>query len=315
MPVTLGHEFSGIIEEVGRSVTRFRPGDRVVLEPIIYDGTCASCRAGRLNCCVANGFVGISGYGGGMAEHVVLPEQYVTALPEGISLKVGGESWPLQLQTFEGLTAAALIEPLSVAHRAIAAADIGLGSNAAVLVVGGGPVGLAVILVLAALGVSRIVLSEPAAGRRALGQAFGASLVLDPGNCDDVRARCAEECGDAGEGPDVAFDCAGVQASLDLAVRAVRPKGLVVNVAVWEKMPKFPVNALLFKEKRFVGTAAPEHADFVGIMALLQAGRLQPEDLVTKFIGLQEVEKEGFKTLVEDKDAHAKILVEIGGGD
>jgi threonine dehydrogenase-like Zn-dependent dehydrogenase len=211
------------------------------------------------------------------------------------------------------LRVAALIEPLAVAHRAVVAADIRPGSTASVLVVGGGPIGLAIILVLVALGVSNIVLSEPEAGRRALGQAFGASLVIDPGSCDDVRARCAEACG-GGEGPDVAFDCAGVQASLDLAVRAVRPKGLVVNVAVWEKPPLFPVNALLFKEKRFVGTAAPEHADFVAVLGLLQAGRLKPEGLITKCIGLSEVEKEGFKTLVE-KDTHAKILVEIGGGD
>jgi threonine dehydrogenase-like Zn-dependent dehydrogenase len=93
VPVTLGHEFSGIIEEVGPSAKRFRPGDRVVVEPIIYDGTCTSCRAGRPNCCAANGFVGISGYGGGLAEHVVLAERFVTPLPAGISLKVGGESF------------------------------------------------------------------------------------------------------------------------------------------------------------------------------------------------------------------------------
>ena len=204
---------------------------------------------------------------------------------------------------------------MAVAHRAVAAADIRPGSNASVLVVGGGPIGLAIILVLEALGVTRIVLSEPAAGRRALGQAFGASLVLDPTHCDDVRASCAEACGGGGEGPDVAFDCAGVQASLDLAVQAVRPQGLVVNVAVWEKMPTFPVNTLLFKEKRFVGTSAPEHADFVAVLELLQAGRLKPEGLITKCIGLHEVEKEGFKTLVADKETHAKILVEIGGGD
>jgi threonine dehydrogenase-like Zn-dependent dehydrogenase len=90
-PVTIGHEFSGIIEEVSSSCKRFKPGDRVVVEPIIYDGTCASCRAGWPNCCAANGFVGISGYGGGLAEHVVLAERFVSPLPDGISLKVGGE--------------------------------------------------------------------------------------------------------------------------------------------------------------------------------------------------------------------------------
>jgi threonine dehydrogenase-like Zn-dependent dehydrogenase len=89
--LTIGHELSGIVEEVGASVTKYKPGDRVVVEPIIYDGTCGACKSGHLNCCYSNGFIGISGYGGGFAEHIVLDEQYLTPLPDGVSLQIGGK--------------------------------------------------------------------------------------------------------------------------------------------------------------------------------------------------------------------------------
>lgn len=61
VPLTIGHEFSGTIEEVGTEVTDLRVGDRVCVQPIIYDGTCAACKAGYINCCEKNGFIGISG--------------------------------------------------------------------------------------------------------------------------------------------------------------------------------------------------------------------------------------------------------------
>ena len=60
-PLTLGHEFSGIVEEVGEEISDVKPGDRVVIQPIIYDGTCGSCKEGFINCCDSNGFVGLSG--------------------------------------------------------------------------------------------------------------------------------------------------------------------------------------------------------------------------------------------------------------
>lgn len=91
VPLTFGHEFSGIIEEVGEGVSNYKPGDRVCVQPIIYDGTCGACEQGLHNCCWSNGFVGLSGWGGGLAEHIVVPTSTLYKLPDNVSLEIGGE--------------------------------------------------------------------------------------------------------------------------------------------------------------------------------------------------------------------------------
>ena len=91
VPITLGHEFSGIIEEVGEGVDDIEVGARVTVQPIIFDGTCAACEEGYINCCEQNGFVGLSGWGGGLSEHVVVPRKSVYKVPEHIPMDVAGE--------------------------------------------------------------------------------------------------------------------------------------------------------------------------------------------------------------------------------
>jgi threonine dehydrogenase-like Zn-dependent dehydrogenase len=197
-----------------------------------------------------------------------------------------------------------------------------------VLILGGGPIGLAILLCLNAQGVSKVFLSEISPARKALASELGATQVLDPSQ-EDVAATCRKAFDN--EGAHVVFDCAGVrsmnpihhictdrsiqqvQASIDTALQSTRARATIVNVAVWEKNPIIRMNALTFKEKVYKGCAAPEHQDFVSVMKALEDGRLKPLPLATKRIKLSEVEKEGFQTLLHDK-SHAKILVQVSGG-
>jgi threonine dehydrogenase-like Zn-dependent dehydrogenase len=92
VPLTFGHEFSGIVEELGEGVSdKWKVGDRVVVQPIIYDGDCSACQDGLINCCYKNGFVGLSGWGGGLSDHIVVPESAVYQLPDNVGLDVAGE--------------------------------------------------------------------------------------------------------------------------------------------------------------------------------------------------------------------------------
>lgn len=104
LPVTLGHEFSGVVKKAGPG-TDFRIGDQVVVQPSIFCSACIACRAGAENVCDKSGFIGLSGGGGGLSDAVCVPQDAVLHLPENIPLDVG-----------------ALVEILAVAWHAVSAA-------------------------------------------------------------------------------------------------------------------------------------------------------------------------------------------------
>lgn len=114
---------------------------------------------------------------------------------------------------------------------------------------GAGPIGLAVIQCLKARGASKIISAEISKDRRDLARKLGATSVIDP-LVDDVVHKTQELCTD--QGPHVAFDCAGVSGSIKSACLAVRYRGCVVSVAIWERDVPFDFNALVFGEKKVV---------------------------------------------------------------
>ncbi|KAF2497441.1 GroES-like protein [Lophium mytilinum] len=292
VPLTLGHEFSGVIEEVGEGVDDYKPGDRVVVQPIIYDGTCGACLEGLINCCYSNGFIGLSGWGGGLAEHIVVPTSTLYRLPDNVPLDVG-----------------ALVEPLSVGWHAVKVSPFKTGDS--VLILGGGPIGLAVIQALKARGCEKIIVSEVSPRRKEFAKSFGAHYVLDPTK-DDIVTRCKELC--EKQGVHVVFDCAGVQAGLDQAIHAVRARGTIVNVAIWAKPAVINPNDLVFKERHYTAVATFVKGDFQDVIDAISAGKMNPKSMITKKIKLIEVEEKGFKTLINDKDNQVKVLVEVSGG-
>lgn len=172
--------------------------------------------AGETNGCHAWGFLGISGGGGGFSETVAVKEHLCHALPDEIDLKH-----------------AALIEPLAVGHRAVKIAGLTMDKDmgaVTTLVLGGGPIGFALIIILRAMGVSRIFVSQGSLKRRVQAQQL-AGVVINP-NEESVPDRCRELT--AGQGVDVVFDCAGVQSALNNGMEALTFKGTYVNVALWQ---------------------------------------------------------------------------------
>lgn len=181
----------------------------------------------------------------------------------------------------------------------------------AVLILGGGPIGISVIQALKARGAEKIIVSEVSTRRREFAKKFGAHYVLNPTK-EDVVKRCRELCDN--QGVHVVYDCAGVQAGLDQAVHAVRARGTIVNIAIWEKTCTIRPNDLVFKERKYMGVATYQGGDFQEVLDAISSGRMRPEGMITKRIQLDEVEEKGFKTLINDKDNQVKVLVEVGGG-
>ena len=284
-PVTLGHEFSGTVSEVGEGVKGLAVGDNVVVEPYFVDGTCDMCQAGSYHLCRQMGFIGLSGGGGGLSEKIVVDQRWVH--PIG--------NIPLD--------EAALIEPLSVAHHAVARSGVKAGDVA--LVGGSGPIGLLTAAVLKGMGVTTII-SELTQARKEKATSSGvADHVLDPSK-EDVPARVRELTG--GTGADVAFECAGVNAVLDTMLDAVRPGAVVVNVSIWGAPATVDMQKLVLKEIDLRGTIAYVR-DHPAVIKMVQEGKVDLKPFITGRIALEDLVEQGFDTLINHKDTAVKVLV------
>ncbi|GAA5858203.1 hypothetical protein JCM8547_005689 [Rhodosporidiobolus lusitaniae] len=291
LPVCLGHEFSGIIEEVGPAVKgEWKVGDRVCIESVISCGKCYACQHGCSNACATLGFVGISGLGGGLSEYFSSPEQYLHKVPDHVSLKQ-----------------AAMAEPLAVAIHAVKRSGFKRGETA--LVVGAGAIGCFVTAVLQAQGASLIIVSEPSSARRSKASLAGAHHLLDP-----LSTNVVETCRSLtdGAGVDVAFEAAGVERGLKTALEAVRTRGTVLNVSVWSKPPAVELNTLVFGEKSIVGASCyrDDHPD---VLNALSSGAINLDQFVTATIPLDDLVDGGFKELLHNNENHVKILVSPSG--
>ncbi|CZT06778.1 hypothetical protein WAI453_012921 [Rhynchosporium graminicola] len=289
IPITFGHEFSGTVTEIGSAVTSIKVGQRVAVQPTIFDGTCGACKRDFQNVCYNGGFVGLSGWGGGLSDACVIPADYALPIPDSIPLDV-----------------AALVEPLSVGWHAVTQSPWKPESD--ILILGGGPIGIAVILALRARGCGKIIISEPSAARQRFAKHFGADIILDPSK-DDVVKRAQELTG--GEGVDIVFDCAGVAAGLAVACKAIKVKGTVVNVAIWEKAVPFQPNDLVLREGKYVACLGYVKQDFKDVIKALGDGHMKPADMITSKVPLERVVEDAFLELIRNKEKHVKILVEL----
>ena len=294
-PITMGHEFSGTVSEAGESVTGLAAGDPVAVNPILYCGECRQCREGNYHVCRSVGFIGLSGGGGGFAESVVVDAEHAVPLGDDVPLEYG-----------------ALVEPLSVGLHAVRRS--GLRAGDAVAVFGSGPIGLSVIQCARAAGAGTIFVSEPRDARRDRAADCGADDLVDPSSTDAVEYISSRTDG----GVDVSFEVAGVEASLNDAVKSAAPRGRTTVVSIWEDAANVHPNDLVLGERTVTGTLAylggPRSGEEYGmVIDMLADGRLDPEPLVTDRIGLGSIVESGFEPLLDSASDQVKILVSPEG--
>ncbi|TFC35768.1 2,3-butanediol dehydrogenase [Cryobacterium sp. TMT2-42-4] len=285
LPVTMGHEFSGTIEEVGDGVEGLTVGDNVVVEPYFVCNECPPCKAGNYHLCEKMGFIGLAGGGGGLSEKIVVDQRWVHPIGD----------LPLD--------EAALIEPLSVAHHAVVRSGAKAGDVA--LIGGAGPIGLLTAAILKGIGVTTIM-SELSTARKEKSLSSGAAdYVVDP-TTENVKARVLELTG--GVGADVAFECAGVNIVLDTLLDALRPAGVLVNVSIWGHPATVDMQKIVLKEIDLRGTIAYAR-DHEETISLVTSGKIDLKPFITGRIALDDLISEGFDTLINHNDTAVKILV------
>ncbi|KAA8904629.1 hypothetical protein TRICI_005435 [Trichomonascus ciferrii] len=299
LPVVLGHEMAGVITEVGRKVQSVKIGQKVAVNPLYtckHFGIdlCEACQKGRTNLCLETARVGYSTSGGGFADQLVVPSENVFVLPENVPLEIG-----------------ALVEPLAVAWHAVRMANIRPGNNA--LVLGAGPIGLALLQMLKVWGASKVIITEVLETRAQQAEKFGADLIINPlekdkdGNLVSVPQKVKEFL--KGHPVDVSYDASGLQSTLDTALEATGIGGQVINLAIQERPLNIIPHTLTMGEKIYRASMCYTDQDFSETIEALGAGRLDPTDMITSVVPLSQVVQRGFKELLTNRQNHIKILI------
>ena len=275
----LGHEYAGIVTQ--SASPDFAPGDRVIGLPL---RECEDCRPSGTGCkdrlgihCPRNRIIGLTAsQPGGYAEYMAMPAHHALKVPDGLDLRL-----------------AALTEPLAVGLHAVRTAGSLLGAR--VLVLGAGPIGLAVILFARAAGARQVVVVEPGEQRRGLAVALGATGVA---SAEDLT----------GPAPEIVFECVGVPGVLAQAMRLAPLHGRIVVVGVCRTEDHVQPRVAIRKELLIQFVLGYTREEFAIVLDMLASDQIDAAPLITGIIGLDAVPAT-FEAL-RRPGAHAKVLID-----
>ena len=284
-PIIMGHEMVGEVIG-GADETRIRTGDRVLVDPVLYCGTCFDCLAGRTNLCPNGGVIGRE-VTGGFAEYVVAPHSHVHPLPT--SLDSG---------------TAPLIQVLTTVLHAQRRAGIGAGQSVAVI--GLGVSGQLHAQLAKARGAGPVVGVTRSAWKHGVADRLGADLTVPSGE----KATGAVKDATRGRGADVVIESTGMVKSIADAIAMVRPGGTVLLFGIYTASEgPLPFYQLYFKEPTVVSARAAMSEDFPESIDLVASGRVALAPLVTQVLPVTEL-AQALSMLESDADRRMKIIME-----
>jgi len=285
-PVTPGHEASGVISELGSSVSGWALGDRVVMYAGKPCGQCVACRSGRFESCLVPLTLGVD-YDGAWADYVVVPADACVRLPEEVSFEIG----------------AILADCVATPFNAVV--DVGqvrAGERVAVFGIGG--LGTHGVQIARMSGAGFIAAVDPLASARQRAMGLGADLTAEPdGAVAAIRAATG------GEGVDVSFDFVGRNAVLKLAIAALAPNGRCIQVGVsGERIELGPSILFAVRKTRLFGSYGYRREHLELLARLVASGRLDLSGSISAKLPL-EAAAEGVEALETKRGDPVRILL------
>lgn len=263
--VVLGHEFTGTVVETGPDTDAAVPGDRVVALPVHSCQRCAACLSGDPITCSRAAYLGTPGTAGAFAEYVVVDASAAVTVPDTVDDE-----------------RAALVEPCAIGLKVFLAAQAQPWDR--VLVLGAGPIGLAVAQWALLTGIADVTVSDPVESRRELALRLGATAAVD---LTVLPPESVEEA--LGGAPPVVIECVGRPGTVDDAMRVVASEGTVVVAGIHGTREEFDRMAPFLKNVtvRFSSWYRVDH--YRHTVRMIAAGRLDPLPMVTHRIALDDL--------------------------
>lgn len=289
-PIVLGHEYSGIVREVGENVKNFAEGDRVTSEIVINCGICHSCRDGRYHICENGKYLGNVGWNGAMAEYLVMYADKVHKLPQNLSPQQG-----------------AMVEPAAVGIHAVRRSNLKVGDTA--LVLGAGVIGNLTAQALKAAGARKVIITDIIEDRVEKARKTDCGIAL---NTADISLEDWLEKNIGRENLNIVFDCVGLEHTLNTAINIARKGSQIIMVGVPPTEISVNMAYVQDRELEIIGSLQYIDKDYIRAIEFINNGQLIVEPLITHVLPLSDY-KRGFKLAMSDKKAREgrmKVMLE-----
>jgi threonine dehydrogenase-like Zn-dependent dehydrogenase len=289
VPMTFGHEYSGTIAAIGKRVSNFKVGDRVVCDTGISCGICDHCREGDYLFCSKMKAVGtIVAQDGGYAEYAVMPERHVFMLPDNVSFEQG-----------------AMVEPIATGLYAVKKGSLKIGEN--VVIIGTGPIGLGAVPFAMLSGAKKVILAGRKDFKLEIGKKFGADVIINT-TTENLHDRVMELTG--GQGADVVIEASGSMDMLKEAIRMSNYGGRVSCVAFYEKpLDGINIDLMIIKSIHLVPVGGSPNMGPV-VIKMMECGKVDFTHMITQVIPLADAEK-ALIDLKTNSASRIKILLKV----
>jgi L-iditol 2-dehydrogenase len=288
-PFPVGHEGAGVVEKTRPAVTRVRPGDRIAIDPAMPCGHCDQCISGRLHTCRNLTFLGCPGQADGcLSEFIVMPETSCIPLHGNLTLDHGSLSEPLAIGIY-------------AVHQSVPMNDAAIG------ILGFGPIGMSVFLAARAEGAGRIYVTDRIDKRLQMAAGAGASCTGNPDTQDVVKDIMQME-------PlllDAVFECCGRQEAMDQAVSLLRPGGklMIIGIPEFDRW-SFDAGEIRRKEITIQNVRRQNHSTEKAL-EMISNGSIPIDAMVTHRFPFEKT-KEAFDLVADYRDGVMKAMIEFG---